>query len=147
MRKSEVATLLGMLAATDNRTVGDLDVETWTAILPPDMPLADAQAAVIQHRQQSVDWLQPKHIIDLVGGIRRERLQRAGTPPIPGDLTWAQEQDWRVLWCSHVKAGLERSAAARAASDAMGLIEDEPAQAVAAARLQAIEYLAQSKGV
>lgn len=121
MKLSEVSQLLGAIAATDNRTVGDLDVQTWAAILPPDMPLAAAQAAVIQHRRESSDWLTPKHIIDAVGLERRERLQRAGDPPMPGDLTWAQEREWRQLWAGHVKDGLSRDDAAKVASRQMAL--------------------------
>lgn len=103
MKRSEVSTLLAVIAATDNRTVGRLDVDTWAAILPVDMPLADAQAAVIEHRRTSTEWLQPKHIIDSVGQVRRERLRRAGLPPIPGGLTYAQEGEWRRAWCAAVK--------------------------------------------
>jgi hypothetical protein len=123
MEKHEVARLLAAVAATDNRTVGKLDVETWAQILPADMALADAMGAVVAHRRTSTEWLMPKHIIDSVAAIRRERLTRAGTPPIPGNLSWHQEKEWRQLWSAKVKDGATSEQAAAQTSIAMRIHE------------------------
>ena len=129
MKRSEVATFLGMVAATDRRTVGELDVHTWLAILPDDVTLDEAQTALIHHRKTSTDWLEPKHIIDTVKLIRtdhldaerRDRLRRAGDPPVPDGLTWAQEKEFRKLWCEHVKDGASKEDAPALARQQMGL--------------------------
>lgn len=138
MKKSEVAIFLGMVAGTDGRTVGDLDVQTWHAILPEEITLTDAEAALFNHRRTCSDFFTPKHVIDSIAAVRRERLTRAGTPPMPGDLTWQQEKNWRVLWCANVKDGMNPPEAALAASDAMNLPRD-PAIEVRADRVRQIE--------
>lgn len=134
MKKSEVGQLLTAIAATDNRTTGMLDVNTWAAILPEDLQLTDALAAVIAHRRTSTEWLMPKHIIDAASAVRRQRLTDAGDPPMPGGLAYDQEKAWRRLWCGHVKDGLDRKAAAVAASLDMNLpaeIEQPPVERLA----------------
>lgn len=129
MKRSEIATFLGMVAATDRRTVGDLDVQTWQVILPDDITLNEAQAALIHHRKTCTDWLEPKHIVDLVDLIRRdhldperrERLRRAGVPPVPDGLTWAQEKEFRKGWCALIKDGASKDEAAALTRQQMGL--------------------------
>lgn len=143
MKHSEISQLLASIAATDNRTVGRLDVETWAAILPADMTLADAHQAVVAHRRSSDAWLMPKHIIDAVGAVRRERLTRAGTPPIPGGLTYADEKAWRQLWCSAVKDGDPDPEGV--ANSAMQIQPQELSEN--RRRVQAIEALAASKTI
>ena len=44
------------------------------------------------------------------------RLQRAGTPPIPGGLTLQQERAWRTRWCELIKAGQSPDQATRIAT-------------------------------
>lgn len=125
---------LGMVAATDRRTIGDLDVDTWFAILPEDITLTEAQTALIHHRKTCTDWLEPKHIVDLVKLIRtdhidperRERLRRAGDPPIPDGLTWAQEKDFRRFWCEQIKDGASKEAAAELIYRKMNLPAELP---------------------
>ena len=137
MKKSEVAKLLTAIAATDNRTIGMLDVDTWAAILPDTMTLPDAQAALIHHRQTSTEWLQPKHVIDAVRAINRDRWQRIGVPPIPGDLTLAQEKVWRIEWCAAAKAG--RADPVAVANSALGISPVElPPNPEMAARIKAL---------
>lgn len=143
MKKSEVGQLLAAIAATDNRTVGMLDIDTWAAILPDDMPLNAALESVMHHRRTSTDWLMPKHIIDAVGAVRRERLTRAGTPPMPGDLSWQQEKEWRQLWCAKVKDGLSSEQAAAETSIAMRIHELPAVEN--ATRVRAIEAFAGRK--
>jgi hypothetical protein len=121
MKRSETSILLTKVAAFDQRTIGEADVEAWTEALGPSIPLADALVVVTEHFRTSHERLMPIHIITAVGGVRRERLQRAGDPPMPGGLTWQQEKAWRQLWCAAVKDGETRDDAARTASDAMQL--------------------------
>ena|SRR5690242_4710960 len=143
MKHSEISQLLASIAATDNRTVGRLDVETWAAILPDEITLADAYTAVVSHRRNSDAWLMPKHIIDRVATVRRERLQRAGTPPIPGGLEYADEKAWRQLWCSAVKDGDPDPEGV--ANTAMRITPQELTEN--RRRVRAIEALAESKTI
>lgn len=145
MKKSEVGQLLTAIATTDNRTIGMLDIDTWNAILPADMPLDAALAAVVNHRRTSTEWLMPKHIIDAVAAVRRERLTRAGTPPIPGNLSWHQEKEWRQLWCAKVKDGATSEQAAAETSIAMR-IHELPAVENAVAQ-QAIESFSRARSI
>lgn len=146
MKRSEVAYLLAAIAATDNRTVGKLDVETWDAILPCEISIQAALAAVVAHRRASAEWLTPKHIIDAVGAVRRERLTRAGVPPIPGDLTRPQELEWSAQWCTYVKDGETRQEAEDHTNRTMNIIR--PAELVMGRdRVHSIELLANSKAI
>ena len=152
MKRSEVATFLGMVSATDRRTVGDLDVQTWFTILPADITLAEAQTALIHYRKTSTDWLEPKHILDLVKLVRtdrldperRERLRRAGDPPIPDGLTWEREKEFRRLWCEHVKDGATKEAAAELTYRQMDLPPELP---TADRKAELAAVLAKSKRV
>lgn len=148
MKKSEVADLLTAIASTDNRTVGRLDIEMWFKILPEDLTLANAQDALIRLRLETGDWITPKHIVDRVTEVRRDRLQRAGTPPIPPDLTWTQEKAWRQLWCEAVKDGEEDPEAY--ANEAMGITPlaiEATSESIAELRRQLVAGLAESKAV
>jgi hypothetical protein len=122
MKPSEAAVLLSTIARTDRRTVSETEARSWAELMTEhDVPINDAIDAVKYHFGHSRDYLMPIHVIDRVKDVRRERLQRAGTPPMPGGLTWQQEKDWRILWCANVKDGLAPDAAAIAASEAMKL--------------------------
>jgi hypothetical protein len=144
MKRSDVGRLLMAIAATDNRTVGMLDIDTWHAILPAHLSLEDAHAALIHHRQTSTEWLQPKHIIDAARQINRDRWQRIGIPPIPGDLTLQQEKAWRIAWCAAAKAGDPNPIAI--ADTAIGITTHElPANPEMAARIK--QLTSKSKGV
>jgi hypothetical protein len=127
MKRSEVGELLTAIASTDNRTIGMLDVDTWHAILPAGMPLREAMAAVVNHRRTSTEWLQPKHIIDAVADVRRDRLRRAGIPPIPSDLDQSTERLWSRTWCAAVKDGADDPQ--QIANEAVG-IENRPLELV-----------------
>lgn len=134
MKKSEVGDLLTAIAATDNRTVGRLDIEMWFKILPESMTKDQAEDAVIRLRGETNDWLTPKHIIDRVKELGRERLQRAGTPPIPGDLTQSQEREWVRLWCYQIKAGDTIADATLSANLLMDLPTELPPASTAESR-------------
>lgn len=149
MKPSEATVLLTAIARTDQRTVAESTARSWADLMTEaDVPLKDAIEAVRHHFGTSRDYLMPIHIIDHVREIRRERLQRAGTPPMPADLTWKQEKTWRTLWCENVKDGMSITEAADAASDQMDLPRELPpgtSDAVAAERQALVQKLADSK--
>lgn len=76
MTRSEVALLLGLAAARDYRTVGEVDVLAWFEDIG-DLDLADAREAVARHYRESTDRVMPAHIRRLVKMIRDERRREA----------------------------------------------------------------------
>lgn len=72
MTRSEVALLLGLAAARDYRTVGEVDVLAWFEDIG-DLALADAREALARHYRESTDRVMPAHIRRLVRVIRDER--------------------------------------------------------------------------
>lgn len=148
MKPSEATVLLTTIARTDQRTVSESSARSWAELLTEaDVPLGDAIEAVKYHFGHSADYLMPIHIINRVKEIRQERLSRAGTPPMPGDLTWNQERSWRRLWCANVKDGMSVEDAAAAASEAMNLPKELPPapDAVAEERKALVQKLADAK--
>jgi hypothetical protein len=118
VKHSETTILLTKMAAFDQRTIGEADVEAWSEVLTnAKVELVDAMSAVADHFGQTSDRLMPAELIKLSKlSIRKRRLRDAGDPPMPGGLTWKQEKDWREQWCFHVKAGASRDEAAIKAS-------------------------------
>lgn len=127
MNPSDCGDLLRACSFYDNRKVTDEAMVAWAHAIRPDISKADALKAIAEHHAESTDYIGPAHINQRVRAIRRERLQRAGDPPMPGDLTHAQEREWRQLWCDRVKAGMDRDMAAESASMAMNLHPELPA--------------------
>jgi hypothetical protein len=72
MTRSEIALLLGYIAARDRRTVGETDVLAWHEDLG-DLDAPDTREAVRRHFRESTDYLMPAHIRRLVRLIRDER--------------------------------------------------------------------------
>jgi hypothetical protein len=72
MNRSEIALLLGSIAARDQRTVGETDVLAWHEDLA-DLDFADARAAVSRHFRDSTDRIMPAHIRRQCRIIRDER--------------------------------------------------------------------------
>lgn len=77
MIASEVAALLGRVAAFDRRPVGRAEVAAWQAALD-DIGYREAEAAVVEHFRASTDWLMPAHVRRLVAAARSERVEAAG---------------------------------------------------------------------
>lgn len=119
MTPSECGRLLRACAFYDNRKVSDESMIAWSRAINADLNPRDALEAIAAHYSESSDWCMPSHINTRVRAVRRERLQRAGVPPIPGDLDQAQEQAWRELWCASVKDGDDDPVAV--ANHAMGI--------------------------
>lgn len=124
MKPSEAAVLLAKIAAFDRRTLGEADAHAWAEVLTAKgVSLADAMLAVTEHYSATRDFAMPADVINRVATIRRARLRAAGTPPIPGGLSWSQEKRWRALWCCVVKDGLAPEDAAERANQAVGVRE------------------------
>lgn len=117
MKPSEAAALLGIIARWDNRTVGETNAIAWSQSVDPDITIQDATAAAAAHFAECGDvWIMPSHVNARVREVYRDRVRRAGTPPMPADLTYSQEQAWRRLWHAAVRAGeLDAESSANAA--------------------------------
>ena len=72
MNRSEIALLLGLAAARDNRRVDEVMVAAWHEDLA-DLDFADAREALRRHYRESTERVMPAHIRQLVRAIRRER--------------------------------------------------------------------------
>ncbi len=72
MNRSETARLLAAIAAFNNRTIGEADVEAWQSVLP-DATLDDAMEAVRRHYAENTEWLMPAHIRRIIRDIHSER--------------------------------------------------------------------------
>lgn len=91
MNRSEVAVLLGLAAARDQRTVGDADVLAWHEDIG-DLDFADARAALGRHYRESTDRIMPAHVRRLVRVMREERRGR-DQPTAPRALPSRFEDD------------------------------------------------------
>lgn len=126
MNPSDCGDLLRACAFYDNRKVTKEAMVAWSHAIHPDITKHDALQAIAEHHGESTEYILPAHVNQRVKAIRRERLQRAGTPPVPGDLTQAQEREWRQLWCEKVKSGYESDKAAWFASTELGVPPEKP---------------------
>lgn len=61
MTPEETGKLLGICAAYDRRTVGEIDVIAWYRVLG-DLAYSDCEAAVVAHYSAKTDWIMPAHI-------------------------------------------------------------------------------------
>lgn len=92
MNLSETARLLSMIAAYNNRTIGEADVVAWQSVLP-DVPLADAEEAVRRHYAEHTEWMMPAHVRRLVRDIAQERQAMAtATGWAPGQAGVPKDQ-------------------------------------------------------
>lgn len=79
MNRNDVIDVLTAVAASDNRTVGDTDVDVWQAIIG-DLPRDPAIQAVLDHRREQPGiWIEPGHVYQRVKTARREELEREHT--------------------------------------------------------------------
>jgi len=93
MNRTEIALLLGAIAARDSRTTGEADVLAWLEDLG-DLEFADARAAVSRHFRDSTDRIMPAHIRRIARIIRDERRKGEtirGLPPNKFELAAAAE--------------------------------------------------------
>lgn len=76
MNKTEVAKLLTMASAIDNRTVGTETVEAWFMVIG-DLDFDDATTVMFQHFRNSAEYLTPRQIILGVDELNRKRAAEA----------------------------------------------------------------------
>lgn len=84
MRPSDVARLLGAIAARDRRTIGETDVAAWT-IDVGDLDYDDAVQAVAEWYRDRTDWIMAAHVREGVRRIRAARLE-GHTVEITGEI-------------------------------------------------------------
>lgn len=78
MNFEEISQLLTQCASYDARTIGKADALAWHAVLG-DLPLADAQAAVVAYYTVSSQRIMPADVRAGVRRIRRDRTDHADT--------------------------------------------------------------------
>lgn len=107
MTKAEIAKLLLMAAAFDQRTIGDADIEAWAATVG-DLRFGDARSGLITHYREETTRIMPAHVLERVAEIREARLREAGTIPIPEHLADypIAELEWRDAATRAVADGL-----------------------------------------
>lgn len=127
MIPSECGQLLRACSFYDNRKVTEEAMIAWSHAIAADVTAADAIAAITAHHADTDDWCGPSHVNRRVRAIRRDRLQRAGIPPIPSDLDQATERLWSRAWCAAVKDGADDPQ--QLANEAVG-IENRPLELV-----------------
>lgn len=90
MNLMETEALLVQVAAIDSRTVTDLTIGAWQAVLA-DLSYHDAQQAHIAHRRSSPGvYLEPGHLIQQKRIARQRREEVRGIhPPPPAGKRWA----------------------------------------------------------
>lgn len=147
MLKSEVAALLGYISLTDNRKVDTKGIlaGAWHESLDRDMELADAKAAVIDHRRNSTEYLTIAHINAFNRKVRRARVDVRPVMEIPAGLHQAQERAWVLTFWDAVKAG---NAAPQSVADAaLGVVRSDHLQITNATVSGQLRALAGSKGI
>lgn len=77
MDREDVLDLLSLVASTDNRTIGDMDVALWHQLLGK-YGKDDCCDAIIAHRREQPGvWLEPGHVVQRVKAVIRDRYERA----------------------------------------------------------------------
>lgn len=109
MNQTEVAKLLTVASAIDNRTVADEQVIAWHAALRH-LPYDVAQEALVRHFRDSTEYLLPGHISKQAKVIRGEqereaRIRRQLEPPRPITLDRpaleAETAQWTEFYRKH----------------------------------------------
>ena len=89
MNIAETSNALALAQAYDNRTVGEMNVRAWHAILS-DLEAADVMEAIRRHYAETDAWVMPAHIRRAVADIELERA-RAARRWAPGQAGVAPE--------------------------------------------------------
>jgi len=95
MTRSEIALLLGAMAARDQRTVGETDVLAWHEDIG-DLEFDEARQAVSRHYRDSVERIKPAHVRQHVKVIRAERRAAAEVRELPSRYENDGERDQRT---------------------------------------------------
>ncbi len=106
MKRSEVGEILAIIALSDNRIVGEMNIRAWHDVLPEWLTLADAKDAVRNHRRTSAEYLKEFHVIEYAQQLRRSRMAANHVvPEIPAGLNQGQERAWTLTFWDAVKSG------------------------------------------
>lgn len=76
MNRNDTIDVLTAIAAFDQRTVGDADVDAWHAVIY-DLPREYALHAVAQHHRTTTDRCKAAHIVKLVKARLNDEIARA----------------------------------------------------------------------
>ncbi len=115
MRPADVARLLTLIAAYDQRTIGDPDVEAWTLVAHAgNWQLAWALRAVVEHYGVEPDRrIMPGHITKAIRDRQARYVASFLCPPLPNGMHDTDEQTaWmRAQRSAHVADRMDRWAA------------------------------------
>lgn len=115
MNATEISALLAKAQLDDNRDISHQVVVRWVEILGPiRATLDEAFEALNMHRRESVEYLQPAHIITNLRRVREDRMrghqleQGEDRPPtfVP-DPKPSNFAEMAAAWDDPVKFGLE----------------------------------------
>jgi hypothetical protein len=90
---TETTAALALAQAYDNRTVGEVNIRAWHAILS-DCDAVDVMEAIRRHYAEKTDWIMPAHIRLSVGAMVSERKNaelRTGWAPGQAGVPKGQE--------------------------------------------------------
>lgn len=91
MNRNDVVDVLSVVAAATRRTVGEMDVQIWGAVIG-DLDKQQAIKAVEDHlREKPGVWLEPGHIAERVKVYRRDALEREHTQRVLNEGRAARE--------------------------------------------------------
>lgn len=90
MNLIETANVLALAQAFDNRTVGEVNVRAWYAVLG-DLAAEDVVKAVEAHYSTETAWIMPAHVVAFVKDLDRIRAA-AATPWAPGQYGVPKDQ-------------------------------------------------------
>ncbi|MDL5159468.1 hypothetical protein [Actinomycetospora termitidis] len=92
--------LLELVAATDRRTISELDVRTWLAIAQDaGWPSADfARRAIIRFRNERPGvWLEPGHITQAYRELRQEARDCYQEPDVPNEVLRGSHAEYQAF--------------------------------------------------
>lgn len=99
MNITETSNALALAQAFDNRTVGEVNVRAWHAVLG-DLDAGRVMEAIRRHYGRTTDWLMPAHVRRIVGEIEQEQAKAgrrwaAGQAGVPADAPMPElESGW-----------------------------------------------------
>lgn len=92
MNINETTQALALAQAFDNRTVGEVNIRAWHAVLA-DADAADVMAAIREHYAEHTEWIMPAHIRTAVRDMVNQREMAArSTGWAPGQAGVAKDQ-------------------------------------------------------
>ena len=127
MNRREVAAVLAMVSALDDRRVfGEVDVTAWEAVIG-DLRFDDAREAVIRHYKEETTVMMPANVRRLVKLIRASRKREHPTPLSPYSTSDVMAHiEWSRAWEEAIADGLSPDSASSWASEQVGRMLTTP---------------------